>query len=53
MEETCVHHWMIGIPNGPSSIGECRVCKEQRLFANSVPDRAFGLDSKRKKDKEE
>jgi len=52
MEETCVHHWMIGIPNGPYSLGECRVCKERRLFANSVPDKAFGLNPRKKEKKE-
>ena len=49
MEETCVHHWVIGIPKGPHSLGECKLCKEQRLFPNSVPDRVFGLLSPPKK----
>ena len=43
MEETCVHHWVIAIPKGPHSLGKCKLCKEQRLFPNSVPDRVFGL----------
>jgi len=51
MEETCVHHWMIGIPNGPYSLGECRVCKERRLFANSMPDGPW-LNPRKKEKKE-
>ena len=49
MDEPCVHHWVIGIPMGPYSLGECKLCKEQRLFPNSIPDKVFGLSSPLKK----
>ncbi|MBI4305503.1 MAG: hypothetical protein HY678_04210 [Chloroflexi bacterium] len=33
----CQHHWQIASPNGPTSIGTCKLCGEQREFRNSIP----------------
>ncbi len=35
----CPHHWIIGAPGGPVSIGRCRICGEEREFNNSVETR--------------
>ncbi len=32
----CTHHWVIETPDGPVSIGRCRVCGEEREFNNSL-----------------
>ena len=34
----CVHHWVIGIPQGPVSQGVCKKCGEEREFNNFVGD---------------
>ena len=36
LESQCNHHWIIESPNGPTSIGECRICGEVREFKNSI-----------------
>ena len=36
VESECNHHWIIESPNGPTSIGECRICGEVREFKNSI-----------------
>ncbi len=30
------HHWMIESPNGPTSVGTCKVCGVLREFKNSI-----------------
>ena len=30
------HHWLIESPNGPTSIGTCKVCGTVREFKNSI-----------------
>ncbi len=32
----CPHHWIIETPEGPVSMGRCRLCGEEREFNNSV-----------------
>ncbi len=32
----CAHHWVIAVPNGPISEGECRRCGHVREFTNSA-----------------
>lgn len=32
------HHWKIPEANGPTSVGVCLKCGDQREFRNSVPD---------------
>lgn len=36
-ESSCKHLWIIESPNGPTSIGKCKLCGEQNEFRNSVP----------------
>ncbi len=31
----CSHHWIIKMPEGPVSVGRCRLCGEEREFSNS------------------
>jgi hypothetical protein len=30
----CRHHWLIESPNGPTSMGICRLCGAQKEFRN-------------------
>ncbi len=32
----CSHHWIIKTPEGPVSIGKCRLCGEEKKFSNSA-----------------
>lgn len=32
----CCHHWVIQVPNGPFSQGECQKCQEVRHFQNFI-----------------
>ena len=34
----CRHHWLIESPEGPISVGICKLCGAQREFRNSVVD---------------
>ena len=36
LEPECNHHWIIESPNGPTSVGSCRICGEIREFKNSI-----------------
>jgi hypothetical protein len=38
-EATCRHHWLIEPPNGPTSIGVCKLCGATREFDNQLPPR--------------
>ena len=33
-EIKCAHHWLIEPPQGPTSIGVCKICGEKREFEN-------------------
>ncbi len=33
---SCTHHWIIETPDGPVSIGRCKLCRKVREFTNSV-----------------
>ena len=38
-EETlseCQHHWLIDSPNGPTSVGVCKICGSHQEFPNSL-----------------
>ena len=35
----CQHHWLLEVPNGPTSQGKCTRCKMTRAFYND-PDMA-------------
>ena len=32
----CSHHWVIDTPNGPTSIGTCKLCSAKQEFINSL-----------------
>jgi hypothetical protein len=34
--EMCPHHWVIDAPNGPTSVGTCKMCGERQEFVNSL-----------------
>jgi hypothetical protein len=34
----CKHHWLISPPSGPTSLGRCKHCGEERYFINSTAD---------------
>lgn len=38
---TCIHHWRIETPNGPTSQGSCRRCGATRAFLNADPQDIF------------
>ena len=39
---TCTHHYIIETPSGPTSWGECKLCKETKEFKNFIdPDQGF------------
>ena len=35
------HHWMLDTPNGPITIGTCKICHEDREFYNSIDTAAW------------
>ena len=39
----CRHHWVIEMPNGPLSHGQCKVCGEERDFHNNPEDARIGM----------
>lgn len=40
---TCVHHWLLPPPNGPTIPAACRKCGAQRLF-EAAPAAPTGWD---------
>lgn len=38
MENNCIHHWIIEIPNGPKSNGICKKCGETRVYINTFSE---------------
>ena len=43
---TCAHRWDIETPNGPTSLGVCSLCGEEKDFKNSEPDSGWGRTPK-------
>ena len=41
---SCVHHWIIGNPEGPTSIGACKICGAEKEFANFFEGSSWGTD---------
>ena len=37
-ETSCRHHWLIDSPQGPTSMGICKLCGAQKEFRNSTVD---------------
>lgn len=33
-QQRCAHRWRIAEPNGPTSLGECRLCGATKAFGN-------------------
>ncbi len=42
---TCRHHWIIEVPNGPTSRGVCKRCGAEREFRNSSEDYIWDHDA--------
>jgi hypothetical protein len=42
----CCHHWLIEAPNGPTSLGTCQGCGEERAFRNSIQITSWGSEGK-------
>ena len=38
----CRHHWVIEMPNGPVSKGQCKRCGIERDFMNNPEDARLG-----------
>ncbi len=38
MESRCRHHWLIEPPQGPTSMGICKLCGSRKEFRNSASD---------------
>ena len=38
----CRHHWVIEMPNGPVSHGQCKACGLERDFYNNPEDARIG-----------
>ena len=34
----CIHHWLLEEATGPTSLGRCKLCGEEKTFLNSVPE---------------
>tara|TARA_Y100001970_G_C13471086_1_gene479710 strand:- start:6 stop:173 length:168 start_codon:yes stop_codon:yes gene_type:complete len=49
--EECVDgcHWIIDQPNGPTSLGTCKVCNETKEFRNSMPGSGWDRNGQTKK----
>lgn len=43
---SCVHHWVIDPPNGPTSVGVCKNCGEEREFPNAEPENTHWKQAK-------
>jgi len=43
--QKCIHFWVIDSPDGPTSLGQCKYCHEERLFKNTLPERKWREDS--------
>ena len=42
--DLCVHHWIIGNPEGPTSMGICKICGVDKEFANFFEGSSWGTD---------
>ena len=48
-ESDCMHHWMIESPNGPVSMGTCKICGETAEFKNSIQGSGWDRESPQSK----
>ena len=42
--DLCVHHWIIVNPEGPTSMGTCKICGVDKEFANFFEGSSWGTD---------
>ena len=45
----CMHHWLIDQPNGPTSMGKCKICGASQEFNNSVQGTGWDRDGSRRR----
>jgi hypothetical protein len=45
-KSTCKHHWIIEVPEGPTSKGVCKLCGEIKIFDNIVEELVPNKESK-------
>lgn len=48
-DSDCVHHWIIGRPNGPTSMGTCKICGLEQEFKNSIQGSGWDRDGGRRR----
>ena len=48
-DSDCIHHWMIGRPNGPTSEGTCKICGLTQEFKNSIQGSGWDRDGGRRR----
>ena len=48
-DTSCMHHWMIDQPNGPTSMGTCKICGLSQEFNNSVQGNGWDRDGSRRR----
>lgn len=49
---TCIHAWQIATAKGPTSLGVCILCDEEREFKNATPILARHTAAHRKESSE-
>ena len=37
----CIHHYLLGTPNGPTSTGTCKKCGHARQFLNAEQEHSW------------
>jgi hypothetical protein len=45
-ESPCRHHWAISTPDGPVSMGECRLCGSIQEFKNFLESSSWSEDTR-------
>ena len=48
-ESDCMHHWVIDEPNGPTSMGTCKICGLSQEFRNSIQGSGWDRDGRRRR----
>ena len=48
-DSDCIHHWLIGRPNGPTSMGTCKICGLEQEFKNSIQGSGWDRDGGRRR----
>ena len=49
VDTDCMHHWLIDQPNGPTSIGTCKICGLTQEFKNSIQGSGWDRDGSRRR----